>query len=103
MSAENRPQGTQAEAAKAIEDGGVAIYWRPGCPFCAKLDEGLGEIGDKATWVNIWEDDEARKFVASVNDGNEIVPTVANSEKTFVASSSKAPQIVSLMIEKSGK
>ena len=31
---------------------------------------------DKAAWVNIWEDDEGRAFVASVNGGNETVPTV---------------------------
>lgn len=98
-----RPQATQAEAEKIIADGGVVIYWRPGCPFCEALDEGLGETGDRATWVNIWEDENAKAFVESVNDGNAVVPTVTNSEKSFVASSSKAPKIVSLMIEKSGK
>lgn len=99
----SRPQGTQAEAVKAIEEGGVVIYWREGCPFCKKLDAGLGEIGDKALWVNVWEDADASGFVKSVNDGNEIVPTVTTAEKSFVAASSKAPQIVALAIEKSGK
>lgn len=98
-----RTQATQAEAEKVIEDGGVVIYWRPGCPFCEALDSGLGETGDDATWVNIWEDADAEAFVKSVNDGNAVVPTVTNSEKSFVASSSKAPKIVSLMIEKSKK
>lgn len=100
---ENRPQGTQADALKAIEDGGVVIYWRPGCPFCQALDEGLGEVGDRATWVNVWEDADASEFVKSVNDGNEVVPTVTTAEKSFVAASSKAPKIVALAIEKSGK
>lgn len=103
MSAASRPQGTQAEAEKFIKEGGVVVYWRDGCPFCKKLDEGLGEIGDKALWVNVWEDEAASAFVQSVNDGNEVVPTVTTSEKSFVASSSKAPKIVSLAIEKSGK
>ena len=31
---------------------------------------------ERAAWVNIWEDDEGRAYVASVNDGNETVPTV---------------------------
>lgn len=96
----NRAQSTHAEAQKVIEDGGVVIYWRPGCPFCKALDEGLGEIGDQATWVNVWEDPEASEFVKSVNDGNEVVPTVTTKEKSFVASSSKAPKIVALAIEK---
>lgn len=54
----------------------VTIYWRPGCPFCVRLERALGAAGKQATWRNIWQDDEAREFVAMVNDGNEIVPTV---------------------------
>jgi glutaredoxin-like protein len=54
----------------------VVVYWRPGCGYCARLKSSLGELGDKALWVNIWQDDEAAAFVRSVNDGNETVPTV---------------------------
>lgn len=54
----------------------VTIYWRPGCPFCVRLEGAVGRSGEKATWHNIWENDEAREFVAMVNDGNEVVPTV---------------------------
>ncbi|QFG70110.1 NrdH-redoxin [Ornithinimicrobium pratense] len=54
----------------------VVIYWRPGCGFCARLKSSLGADGDKAVWVNIWQDEEAAAFVRSVNDGNEVVPTV---------------------------
>lgn len=55
---------------------GVVIYWRPGCGFCARLRSTLGADGDKATWINIWEDKDAAAFVRSANDGNETVPTV---------------------------
>ncbi|MBE7372072.1 glutaredoxin family protein [Dermacoccus barathri] len=54
----------------------VTIYWRPGCVFCMRLENALGASRNKATWRNIWEDDEAREFIAMVNDGNEVVPTV---------------------------
>ena len=54
----------------------VTIFWRPGCGYCARLRSSLGSAADKATWRNIWEDDEARTYVAGVNNGNEIVPTV---------------------------
>ncbi len=54
----------------------VVIYWRPGCGFCQRLKGALGREGAKATWVNIWQDDDAAAYVRSVNDGNETVPTV---------------------------
>lgn len=54
----------------------VVIYWRPGCGYCARLKRTLGDEGDKAVWVNIWQDEEAAAFVRSVNNGNETVPTV---------------------------
>lgn len=44
--------------------------------FCARLRFAVRKERDSITWVNIWEDDDARAFVASVNDGNETVPTV---------------------------
>lgn len=54
----------------------VVVYWRPGCAYCQRLKAALGREGEKATWVNIWQDDDAAAYVRSVNDGNETVPTV---------------------------
>ena len=54
----------------------TSVEQPPGCPFCTRLERALGADGTRATWRNIWEDDEAREFVAMVNDGNEVVPTV---------------------------
>lgn len=54
----------------------VVIYHRPGCTFCIRMKAMLGLAGTKATWVDIWDDQAAAKFVRSVNDGNETVPTV---------------------------
>lgn len=68
---------THAEVAGGpLAENGVVIYWRPGCVFCARLRARLGSLRRRATWVNIWQDPEAAAFVASVNDGNEVVPTV---------------------------
>lgn len=63
-------------AAQAAAREGVAIYWRPGCPFCLALRTRIGKYADCASWVNIWEDEEAAAYVRSVNQGNETVPTV---------------------------
>ena len=86
----HRQQSTFSQAQRSIEKGGVVIFWRPGCPFCERLDQGLGEDGQRALWVNIWEDSQAEDFVKSVNNGNAVVPTVATSTKSFVASTSDA-------------
>lgn len=55
---------------------GVVIYWRPGCGFCAMLKARLGSLRDRATWINIWEDEQGAAYVREVNGGNETVPTV---------------------------
>lgn len=69
---------TQQEVEHMVQEGasGVVVYWRPGCGFCAMLKARLGGLRDRATWVNIWDDEDAAAFVRSVNDGNETVPTV---------------------------
>lgn len=54
----------------------MTLYWRPGCPFCARLKARLrlGRVPFDA--VNIWDDTEAAAIVRSVNNGDELVPTV---------------------------
>ncbi|QIM22026.1 NrdH-redoxin [Phycicoccus sp. HDW14] len=71
-----RPQATPHAEALAHAEQGVTVYWRPGCVFCARLRMAVRRERQHARWVNIWEDDDARAYVASVNDGNETVPTV---------------------------
>ena len=66
---------SHAQAQTSAKEG-VAIYWRPGCPFCLALRTRVGKYADRAAWVNIWEDPEAAAYVRSVNQGNETVPTV---------------------------
>ena len=79
-----RQQSDQQKAREVMKDGGVVIYWRPGCPYCEALDSKLGELGDHATWVNIWEDPQAEAHVKSLNDGNAVVPTVDTGDTHFV-------------------
>ncbi|WP_459643360.1 glutaredoxin domain-containing protein [Kineococcus sp. NUM-3379] len=61
----------------------VEVFWRPGCPFCTRLRVDLGLRRVRATWRNIWEDEEAREFVRSVNGGDETVPTVRVGSATL--------------------
>ncbi len=70
-----RPSATHAEAV-AQAHRGVWVYHRAGCPFCLTLTLGLGRRARETRWVDIWADPAAAAYVRSVNDGNEIVPTV---------------------------
>ena len=71
-----RQQSSQEQAREVMKNGGVVIYWRPGCPYCEALDAKLGDLGNYATWVNIWEDPQAEEHVKALNEGNAVVPTV---------------------------
>lgn len=62
----------------------VIVYWRPGCGFCASLRRDLVRRQIQATWVNIWDDEEARAHVRAVARGNETVPTVIVGGRAMV-------------------
>ena len=79
-----RQQATQEDARKVQEDGGVVIYWRPGCPFCERLDSSLGDLGNHATW--------------SLNDGNAVVPTLDTGDMHFVVADRQAREKAATLI-----
>jgi mycoredoxin len=65
----------------------LIMYTRPGCPFSMKLRAKLRLARIPYTSVNIWEDPEAAAVVRSVNDGDELVPTVRIGD-TFLSNPS---------------
>lgn len=76
----------EAGAGAHLEAGGVVVYWRPGCQFCARLIRELGTEGrEKVYWVNIWDDAAAAARVRELNRGNETVPTLVTADDHFVA------------------
>lgn len=62
----------------------IIVYWRPGCPYCARLLWGLRRMNVATELRNIWADSDAASFVRSVNGGNETVPTVVIAGTTLV-------------------
>lgn len=70
----------------------VTVYWRPGCPFCARLRRDLQVMGLPVREVNIWADPAAAARVRSIAGGNETVPTVMIGERAFVNPS--APEVL---------
>ena len=65
-----------SDAARAAAAGRVVVYWRKGCPFCKRLQLVLGSRVEDVVWVDVWADSDASAYVRSVNDGDEVVPTV---------------------------
>ena len=57
----------------------LTVYRRDGCGFCRHLERVLDSAGVAYDTRDIWADPEAAAFVRSVNNGNEIVPTVVLS------------------------
>ncbi|TNC28041.1 glutaredoxin domain-containing protein [Amycolatopsis alkalitolerans] len=64
--------------------GDVTVYWRPGCPYCARLFGDLDRLGLPIRKVNIWEEPGAAARVRAVAGGNETVPTVVVGEAAMV-------------------
>ena len=69
----------ESEHQVPIPEGGlqaIEYFWRPGCPFCARLTSGLESAGIPVNARNIWENPDDAAVVRSIADGNETVPTV---------------------------
>ena len=62
----------------------VTVYWRPGCPYCARLRQDLRALGLPAREVNIWANPSAAAAVRGYADGNETVPTVVIGGRGYV-------------------
>lgn len=71
------------------------VYWRPGCPFCSRLRRGLARRGVDARWHNIWDEEDAREYVRTVNGGNETVPTVRIGDRALT--NPRAAQVAALL------
>lgn len=99
MSIPTRPAADHAAALQHIADGGAVIYWREGCGFCAALDRSLGSAGDRALWVDIWADDDAQSYVASLNDGNATVPTLVTQEASFIVATPEERALAATALE----
>jgi mycoredoxin len=54
----------------------LTIYSTSTCGYCHRLKTQLEREGIPYAEINIEHDDTAAAFVESVNDGNQVVPTV---------------------------
>jgi mycoredoxin len=62
--------------------GGITMFSTSWCGYCARLKKQLDSQGIAYTEVNIEEVDGTAELVASVNGGNQTVPTVVFPDGT---------------------
>lgn len=60
----------------------VTLYTTSWCPFCQRLKKALDRTDTPYDEIDIEDNPEAAEWVASVNDGNQVVPTVKFSDGT---------------------
>ena len=61
----------------------VTVYATTWCPFCKKLLAGLRAESIPFIVIDVDEDDDAAKWVESVNGGNRVVPTVRYADGSY--------------------
>jgi glutaredoxin-like protein len=61
----------------------LIVYTRPGCGYCMRLERALTASGIAYVTVDVWDDHEASRFVRSVNNGHETVPTVVLGDEVL--------------------
>ena len=76
------------------------LYGTPWCSDCKRSKTFLGEQRISYDWVDIDKDEEAAKFVQSVNDGKRKVPTIVFSDDTILVEPSNAELAAKLGITK---
>jgi mycoredoxin len=66
------------------------VYGRPGCPRVYPVRTFLKNAEIEYTYIDIYQDDEARERVRSINGGNESVPTIVFSDGSTLTEPSSA-------------
>ncbi len=77
---------------------GVEFYWRPGCPFCSRLDSNLSKLNVPMNKHNIWDNPADAATVRSIANGNETVPTVVVDGVAMVNPS--ADEVIGVLAKK---
>ena len=68
----------------------LTMYSTPWCGYCQRLKAQMGRAGIEFVEVDIEKDPESAAFVASVNNGNEVVPTLRFDDGTTLTNPSIA-------------
>ena len=73
-----------------MTNAAITVYGAPWCPDCRRSKQFLGEQRVPYDWIDIDFNDDARKYVSSINDGKQIIPTIVFEDGSFLAEPSNA-------------
>ncbi len=73
-----------------MSESTLRVYGAPWCPDCRRAKQFLGEQRLPFEWIDIEQDEEGRKYVQRVNDGKQIIPTIAFEDGSFLVEPSNA-------------
>ncbi len=62
----------------------IAIYTKPGCPYCAAAREDLRRRGVAYAEHDVTSDPEALRRMLALNGGRRNVPTIVEGERVTV-------------------
>ena len=68
----------------------ITVYGTSWCSDCKRAKRFLGDQQVQYKWVDVEQDEEARKFVEQHNDGKTIIPTIEFDDGTILVEPSNA-------------
>jgi thioredoxin reductase (NADPH) len=73
-----------------LADKELVVYGTHWCPDCKRSKKFLGEQLVPYQWVDIEQDEKARRLVEKLNQGKRIIPTIVFPDGTFLVEPSNA-------------
>ena len=73
-----------------MADAKITVYGAPWCPDCKRSKQFLGEQRVPYKWVDIDQDEQARRYVQQVNDGRQIIPTIVFEDDSVLVEPTNA-------------
>lgn len=62
----------------------IKVYGAPWCPDCKRAKKFLGEQRVAYDWIDIEEDEKARRYVEDLQNGGRTIPTIVFSDSSYL-------------------
>ena len=73
-----------------MADSNITVYGAPWYPDCKRSKQFLGEQRVPYKWVDIDQDEEARRYVQQANNGKQIIPTIVFEDNSILVEPTNA-------------